>query len=162
MSRTIVEPKPGVEMGRVVVSITVENADDRERADRGELRPEDVRRVETDALVDSGATYLCMPESMIASLGLKFHRPRESRTITGPITLNVYRGAAIEVQGRVVTDEVLGLPEGRQVLLGQIPLEKLDFWVDVVNHRLVGNPEHGGQWMAEVFEVVRAADAAGG
>ncbi len=151
MTRTIIEPRPGVDMGRVVVSITVENVEDRERANRGELPPDQVRRVTTNALVDSGATYLCMPESMIATLGLKLHRTRDSRTITGPITLNVYHGAAIEVQERVVTDEVLGLPEGRQVLLGQIPLEKLDFWIDVVNHRLVGNPEHDGQWMAEVF-----------
>jgi len=27
----------------------------------------------------------------------------------------------------------------------------MDFWVDPTNQRLVGNPEHGGQWMAEVF-----------
>ena len=43
------------------------------------------------------------------------------------------------------------LPAGRQVLLGQLPLETLDWWVDTVSHRLVGNPEHGGEWMAEVF-----------
>lgn len=138
-------------MGRVVVSITVENVEDRERADRGELLADQVRRVTTDALVDSGATFLCMPESMIRALGLKFDRAKHSRTITDPVKLNVYRGARIEVQDRAVTDEVLGLPEGRQVLLGQIPLERLDFWIDIVEHRLVGNPEHDGQWMAEVF-----------
>lgn len=151
MGPTVVEPKPGLRIGQMVISITVENVEDRERADRGEIPAERVRRLTTDALVDSGATFLSMPESMIHSLGLKFDRPKESRTVTGPMTLNVYRGARVEVQGRAVTDEVLGLREGRQVLLGQIPLEKLDFWIDTVNHRLVGNPEHGGQWMAEVF-----------
>jgi predicted aspartyl protease len=151
MSATIIEPKPGVDMGRVVVSITVENIEDKERANRGEIRDQDVRRITTDALVDSGATMLCMPESMIAALGLKFDRTKDSRTITGLVTLNVYHGARLTVQDRAVTDEVLGLPEGRQVLLGQIPLEKLDYWIDIVNHRLVGNPEHGGQWMAEVY-----------
>ncbi len=138
-------------MGRVIVTVTVENVEDRERADRGDLPADQVRHLATDALVDSGATFLSMPESMIQSLGLKFDRTKDSRTVTGTVRLNVYRGARIAVQGRAVTDEVLGLPEGRQVLLGQIPLEKLDFWIDVVNHRLVGNPEHGGQWMAEVF-----------
>ncbi|MCK6483069.1 MAG: retroviral-like aspartic protease [Phycisphaerae bacterium] len=151
MNRSVIEPKPGVEMGRVDVTITVENVEDRERAERGEIPPEQVRRVTTEALVDSGATYLCMPEAMVRTLGLKFHRMRESRTVSGPMTLGVYRGAQIEVQDRTVTDEVSAFPEGCQVLLGQIPLEKLDFWIDVVNHRLVGNPEHGGQWMAEVF-----------
>lgn len=151
MSATILEPKPGVDIGRVVVSITVENVENRERADRGELPPDQVRRIPTEALVDSGATMLSMPESMIRSLGLKFDRTKDSRTVTGPIRPNVYRGARLAVQGRAVTDEVLGLPDDRQVLLGQIPLEKLDYWIDVVNHRLVGNPEHDGQWMAEVF-----------
>lgn len=151
MNATVIEPKPGVDMGRVVVSISVENVEDRERSDRGELPADQVRRMTIEALVDSGASLLCMPESLIQSLGLKFDRTKESRTVTGPITLNVYRGARIEVQGRAVTDEVLGLPEGRQVLLGQIPLEKLDYWIDIVNHRLVGNPEHDGQWMAEVY-----------
>ncbi len=151
MPATIIEPRPGVDLGRVVVSITVENVEDRERAERGEIPPEAVRRLTTDALVDSGATFLSMPESMVHVLGLKFDRTKDSRTVTGPVTLNVYRGARLDVQGRAVTEEVLGLPEGRQVLLGQIPLERLDFWIDIVNHRLVGNPEHGVQWMAEAF-----------
>jgi clan AA aspartic protease len=151
MSANIIEPKPGINMGRVVVEITVQNLEDRERADRGELAPEKVRSIKTEALVDSGASMLCMPESMIEKLGLKFHRTRDSRTVGGILTLNVYSGAQVDVQGRVVTEEVLGLPDDRQVLLGQLPLERLDYWIDIVNHKLVGNPEHGGQWLAEVF-----------
>lgn len=56
--------------------------------------------------------------------------------------------------GRVVVTvavEVMALPQGRQPLLGQIPLETLDWWVDTASWRLVGNPEHGGHRMAEVF-----------
>jgi hypothetical protein len=63
----------------------------------------------------------------------------------------VYVGAQLEVQGRAVTEEVMGPPEGRRVRLGQLPLERLDFWLDVTNHRPVGNPEHDGEWMADVF-----------
>lgn len=138
-------------MGRAVVQIAVENVEDRERADRGELSADQIRRIRTDARVDSGAAFLCIPESMIQQLGLKFDRTRDSRTVTGPLTLNVYRGARVEVDGRAVTEEVMGLPESRQVLLGQLPLERLDFWVDIVNHRLVGNPEHGGEWLVDMF-----------
>jgi len=36
-------------------------------------------------------------------------------------------------------------------LLGQIPLELLDFWIDITNQKLVGNPEHGGEWMIDQF-----------
>jgi hypothetical protein len=27
----------------------------------------------------------------------------------------------------------------------------LDFWIDMRNGRLTGNPEHGGKWMADQF-----------
>ena len=36
MSGTVVEPKPGVDVGRVVVTVGVENVEDRKRADHGE------------------------------------------------------------------------------------------------------------------------------
>ena len=151
MPPTIVEPKPGLDMGRVVVSITISNRDDLDRVERGEMAEDQVRRVTTDALVDSGATFLSMPESMIKRLGLTFNRTRDSRIVTGVIRSNVYHTAWLDVEGRAASVEVLGLPEGAQVLLGQIPLETLDYWIDMTNRRLIGNPEHGGEWMSEVF-----------
>ncbi len=150
MSGTIVEPKPGVDVGRVVVTVAVENVEDRKRADQGEIGDDQIRRISVEALVDSGATFFCLPESVIEQLGLDFDRTKETRTITGPLMMSIYGGAKIEVQGRACRVEVLALPESRQPLLGQIPLETLDWWVDLANRRLVGNPEHGGQWMAEV------------
>ena len=151
MSSQIVEPKPGVQVGRVLVTAVVENVEDRTRAERGELPPDQVRRVSVETLVDSGATFLCLPGPIIRQLGLDFDRVRETRTVSGVVSMNIFRGARIEVQGRACTVEVMELPEGRQALLGQIPLETLDWWIDTANRRLVGNPEHGGQWMAEVF-----------
>ncbi len=151
MVQRIVEPKPAVDMGRVVVPAVVENVNDRTRAERGELAPEQVRRVTVDALVDTGATFLCLPESLVQQLGLEFDRTRQTRTFSGVAAMSIYGGARIEIEGRACRVEVMALPEGRQCLLGQIPLETLDWWVDTANRRLVGNPEHGGQWMAEVF-----------
>lgn len=151
MSATIVEPKPGVDMGRVVVTVEIANVEDIDRAGRGELKSADIRRATVEALVDTGATFLCLPESIVKHLGLPFDRTKESRTVTGVVKQAIHRGARIEVEGRACNVEVMALPDGRQVLLGQIPLETLDFWVDVANHKLVGNPEQRGQWMAEVY-----------
>jgi len=36
------------------------------------------------------------------------------------------------------------------VLIGQVPLELLDWVVDPRGQRLIGNPEHGGQHIMEV------------
>jgi hypothetical protein len=37
------------------------------------------------------------------------------------------------------------------VLIGQVPLEMLDFVVDPQSQRLIGNPEHGGEQMLELY-----------
>jgi hypothetical protein len=36
-------------------------------------------------------------------------------------------------------------------LIGQIPLEFLDFVVDPTGGRLIGNPAHGGEHMFEMY-----------
>lgn len=151
MVTSIVEPKRGADVGRIVVDVAVENFEDRLRATRGEITEAQVRRLTVPALVDSGATFFCMPGSLVSQLGLSYLQDKESRTVSGPIKLGVYAAARIEAQGRDCVTQVLALPEGRQALLGQIPLEMMDWWIDLRTQRLVGNPEHGGQWMAEVF-----------
>lgn len=150
VSRTV-EPRRNAKVGRVVARVLVQNVDDVRRAERGELPAASVRSLHVDALVDTGATFFCLPAESVHSLGLPFNRTRDSQTVSGPMTLRVFGGARLEVEGRSCDVEVMELPHGRQTLLGQIPLEVLDFWVDTANQRLIGNPEHGGQWMAEVY-----------
>lgn len=151
MPPTIVEPKPGVDMGPVVVPITIENMEDVDRAAEGKLPADQIRRITVDALVDNGATFLCLPQPLVRQLGLTFDRKRPTRSVTGPLLMDVYRGGRLHVHGRDCSVEVMELSDGCQTLLGQIPLETLDFWVDVSNQRLVGNPEHDGEWMAELM-----------
>lgn len=141
----------GANAGRVVVDVLVRNLDDERRSERGELDASQIRGVAIRARVDTGATFFCLLLDVIQQLGLPFNRNRPTRTVTGEVNMPVYGGARIAVDGRECDVEVMGLPEGRQCLLGQIPLETLDYWVDVTNQRLVGNPEHGGEWMAEAF-----------
>lgn len=151
MSAAAVEPKRNVYMGRVLVTAVVSNIDDRRRALRGELALNQVRSAAVSALVDSGATYLCLPKAVIDDLGLPLNGTRPTRTAAGVRQMKMYGGAHLEIEGRTCEVEVMSLEESLQALLGQIPLEALDFWIDPVNQRLVGNPEHGGQWMAEAY-----------
>ena len=51
-------------------------------------------------------------------------------------------------------DEMRSRPSRRRgvpVLVGQIPLEGLDFVVDLANQRLIGNPAHGGEHIIELY-----------
>ena len=57
----------------------------------------------------------------------------------------------LSVQGRECHVEVAQLPDECPVLIGQVPLELLDFVVDPIGQRLLGNPDHGGEHMMDLF-----------
>ena len=139
-------------MGKVLVSAKIENLDDLVVAGRG-LRPGDqVRAIEVeDALVDTGATILSMPKRMIERLGLRPVRSRQARTSAGTVTVQVYGTARLTIQGRDCPTDVSELPDDCPVLIGQIPLELLDFVVDPIGQRLIGNPAHGGEHILELY-----------
>jgi len=139
-------------MGKVVVRARIENLADRHRADAGDLPAGQVRTLEVrDALVDTGATYLSMPKRLIEQLGLRFHRNRTARTATGMATFAVYGAVRLTVDERDCVVEVSELPDTCPVLIGQLPLEALDFVVDPIGQRLIGNPDHGGKDMMDMF-----------
>lgn len=139
-------------MGKVIVTAKLDNLEDLFAVRLGRLQPDQVRSVTaTDALVDTGATGLMVPKRIIDQLGLVQFRTRPARTVAGPANLGVYRGVQLTVQGRDCIVDVYEIPDELQVLIGQIPLEALDWVVDPVGQRLIGNPEHGGEHMIDAF-----------
>jgi predicted aspartyl protease len=141
-----------VTMGKVQVPAVIENLEDVLKAESGELARESIRRVEVqDALVDTGAVMLSLPKRLISQLGLRPFRKRQVRTVGGIVETTLYRAVQLVVQGREFTCDVAEIPDDCPVLIGQIPLEGLDFVVDPVGQRLIGNPEHGGEHMIDIF-----------
>jgi predicted aspartyl protease len=139
-------------MGKVLVPATIENLDDLFRVSTGDRAEADIRRVEvTDALIDTGAFGLLMPMKMIDQLGLKPVRTRMSRTISGEIAITIYRAVRLTIQGRDCVSDVSGIADHLPVIIGQIPLEAMDWVVDMRGQRLIGNPEHGGEDMVDIF-----------
>ena len=141
-----------VTMGKVLVPAVIENLEDLLQVQAGTLAPSEVRRVEVqDALVDTGAVMLSMPKRMIAQLGLQPFRARTVRTVGGIVQTTIYSIARLTVQGREFNCDVAEIPDDCPVLIGQIPLEGLDFVVDPIGQRLIGNPEHNGEHMIDIF-----------
>jgi predicted aspartyl protease len=139
-------------MGKVVVSARIQNLADLVRSDAGDISSDEVRAIEIeDALVDTGATMLSLPRRHISTLGLKRHRSRTARTTAGTLSFGIYEPVRLTVQDRDCVIEVCEIPDDCPSLIGQVPLEMLDFVVDPSGQRLVGNPEHGGQHMIELF-----------
>jgi predicted aspartyl protease len=139
-------------VGRVTVPAKIENLGDLLMARRGLLPADQVRAFEvSDALVDTGATMLSLPRRYIAQLGLSAFRTRTVRTAAGTISLNICDAVRLTVQGRECTIDVAEVPDECPVLIGQVPLEVLDFVVDPQGQRLIGNPAHGGEQMIEMY-----------
>jgi predicted aspartyl protease len=140
------------DMGRVVTEITVENLEDLWQARKGEIAESQVRRATiADALVDTGATFLSLPTQVIRELGLKKSFVRKVMTSKGPADSDVYDTVRLTIQGRSCNQDVMEVPDGVPALIGQIPLESLDFVVDPVNQTVIGNPAHGGEQMYDLL-----------
>ena len=139
-------------MGKVMVAARVENLEDVFAVSRELKTAEDVRAIEvSDALVDTGTVYLSVPRRYIQQLDLHHFRNRKARTTNGIREFGMYGMTRLVVQGRECYVEVAEVPDDFPVLIGQVPLEMLDFVVDPVNQRLIGNPDHGGEQMFDMF-----------
>ena len=139
-------------MGRVTTEATIYNVHDLEEAESGKLPPDQVRKVVVaDALVDTGATTLSMPAALIQQLGLKKRYEKRAMTGAGLRMFDVHGTARLVIMGREIPTDVIALPEGNTVLIGQLPLEMMDWVVDLRNKKLIGNPEHGGEHILELL-----------
>jgi predicted aspartyl protease len=139
-------------MGRVITEATMENLEDLWAVRRGLLPPEQVRRVTvTDALVDTGATMLSLPTHLIGQLGLTRTGRRRIDSSLGAGEADVYEAVRLTVEGRSCPLDVLEVPDSVPVLIGQLPLERLEFVVDAQSRRLIGNPAHGGEYVIEAY-----------
>jgi len=116
-------------MGVVYATIRLSNA----------LRP-DLRFVEVEALVDSGAINLCIPEVVSRELGFE---PEEKRLVEladgSTQQVDVVEPVRVFFEGRRTTTTALVL--GNEVLLGAIPMQDLDVLIDPRGERLILPPD---------------------
>jgi hypothetical protein len=126
------------QMGQVLTTITITNRIDLVMAERGFIPAEEVRSVMVDkVIVDTGATLLSLPASIISQLGLRQVGERDVETSAGIRKGRIFADAQIIVEGREGRFDCLELPEGvSAVLLGVIPMEELGLEPDLKNQRL--------------------------
>jgi len=139
-------------MGRVLVEATIENLKDLWESESGQRATDDVRRITVDeALVDTNATTLSLPTNLIQRLGLTKRAEKRVITSSGESETAVYEVVRLTIHGRDCTVDVMEVPDSVPPLVGQVPLELLDFVVDPDGQRLIGNPAHGGEHIVEMF-----------
>ena len=114
-------------MGEIVVPIKLENEHDRALADRGHLEESEVRRVTINAVADTGAMMLALPEDVVQQLGLRqvdtiraryADGRREALPVMGPLS--------IRIDGPSIRCDCAVIPTGAEPLVGQIVMGQLD------------------------------------
>lgn len=99
----------------------------------------DLEELEVEALVDTGAMHLCIPEHIALQLQLKQSGVREVTLADGKVLQVQYVSPVrIEMLNRVCVTGALVL--GDQVLLGAIPMEDMDLVVEPARQRVAVNP----------------------
>ncbi len=96
--------------------------------------------LETNCLVDSGSTYLCIAQQIANQLGLKELQQKEAQLADGSSKLLPYVGPLkIEFENRICF--VGALVIGNECLLGAIPMEDMDLVIHPKLFTLSVNPE---------------------
>lgn len=137
-------------MGKVIVKIKLTNLKDAFLKEVG-ARKAAPREVEVEALVDTGATRLYLKPSVINKLGLERTDAVRSWTSNGNVTRYKYQPVRLELMGRHENFDVDEVLEDAPNVLGQVPLDLLDFVVDARRKQLAPNPAHGGKQMTEEY-----------
>jgi len=99
--------------------------------------------VEVSALVDAGATFMCVSEEIALQLGFDITEvSRQVVTLADGHQRKVPKIAPIEIAfgNRTYVTEAVVL--GNEALMGVIPMEAMDLIVDPRQQILIANPQH--------------------
>ncbi|HEX6045751.1 MAG TPA: aspartyl protease family protein [Pyrinomonadaceae bacterium] len=131
----------GKEMGLVYAEIELLSIEDLILSQYGIRLDSEVRKVKKRALVDSGALDLVIGADVKEQLNLKVRGKRSVRLADDSV-IQVEMVGPLEVrfENRSTIVNAVVLPT-EEVLLGAIPMESLDVFIDPVRQRLVVNPE---------------------
>ncbi|MEW6203418.1 MAG: aspartyl protease family protein [bacterium] len=129
-------------MGKVIEKVKLSNIFDGKKS------------IKVDAVIDTGATLMTLPQNLVYELGLKKIREATVRYANNKREKKyVYGAIALEIKGRKGIFEVLAEAEGSQPLVGQVVLEALDFIVDPKTKTLMPNPLSPDMPMVELLSL---------
>lgn len=124
-------------MGHIYVKATFYNAIEYVECMLGKLRLEDVRSVEVEALVDTGATFPALPEGKVKELGLPAIGEHPAETAEGAGRIKLAAHAIIRIEDRISEAPVMIRPEGTTPLIGVVALEQMGYRVDPTTGKLI-------------------------
>lgn len=123
-------------MGHTYVKAIFYNATDYAEYVQGKRKLEDVRKVEQEALVDTGATFPSLPKDKVEEITLPFMGEYEAEVAEGKGKLRLTY-AVTQIEDRTAVSYVIIRPEGTTPLIGVVALEQMGYKVDPATGRLI-------------------------
>ena len=129
-------------MGEIKIRVELENYGDRYLFFQKRIEEEQIKQYKIEALVDTGAVMLSLPQDIVEKLGLVENGKvivtyADERKEERPVA----QGVSIRIGNRsMVTDCIIGPPRS-EALVGQIILEELDLIPDCQKQTLLPRPE---------------------
>ena len=129
-------------MGEIKVKIDLENFADRYLYLKKSIQEDEVKKHQMDAIVDTGAVMLMLPQEVVEKLGMEVLRTvivtyaderREERHVAGTVT--------IKIGDRFMNTDCIVGPPLSEALIGQVILETLDLIPDCQRQILTPRPE---------------------
>ncbi len=128
-------------VGEVRVGVKLSNAMDVAMARRELIARGEIRSVNVQAVVDTGAVRSCMPVDVMQQLGLRAARQINAQMANGQtLSVEMTEPVDMEILSRLVSEAFLVL--GSEVLIGQTALEATDLLVDCNQQKVIPNPDH--------------------
>ena len=136
-------------MGQIIQHTKLQNTADVMAVQAGYTTQ--LRALELDMLVDTGAAMLCLPSNVIEQLGLSKMHESTALTANGEIVTNVYSPVRLQINDREADINVMELSIGTPPLLGYLPLEALDLYPNLKTQTLEGNPKYDGKMVINLL-----------
>ena len=107
----------------------------------GNFAKPELEEIKVNAVADTGAIELVIPEHLAIQLQLTELNPRELRLADGTRKLVRYAAPVkVQMMGRDCVTSAIVM--GDTVLLGAVPMELMDLVVDPRTQRVIPNPEN--------------------
>ena len=130
-------------MGLVYAEITLINGEDLILANRNIIGKDEIRQMNVNMLVDSGAYMLAINETIQEQLQFPIIEKRKAQMANGSIEeYDVVGPVEVRFKNRQSTCRALVLPGDNEPLFGAIPMEDMDVLNHPLRQELIVNPEH--------------------
>ena len=124
-------------MREISVNVELENAGDRVGFEQGLYYEASIRSARVDAIVDTAAAMLVLPQNVVERLGLRTRRTtvvtyaderKEERPVAGPVT--------ITISDRFMSTDCIVGPPMSEALVGHTVMQTLDLNADCAHHTI--------------------------